>query len=62
MFAALCQMPDFYKLHMVRFIAIAPVVRCNNMGSKLIQEHKNDEKFWKTFDNAFGPEVMTEAS
>jgi hypothetical protein len=47
---------------MVRFIAIAPVVRCNNMGSKLIQEHKNDEKFWKTFDNAFGPEVMIEAS
>ena len=36
MFASISLNPDFYLKHMVRFIALAPVVRTQNMQSELI--------------------------
>jgi hypothetical protein len=36
MFASMTLYPEFYEKHMVRFVALAPVVRVLNMNSDLL--------------------------
>jgi hypothetical protein len=47
---------------MVRFIALAPVVRLSNMNSKLVLDLKDNQSFFDGMKNSLGPEVLTKSS
>ena len=47
---------------MQRFIAIAPVVKLDNMESKLIQDLKENVRVVNGVKNTLGMEVMTKSS
>ena len=61
MFAALCENGDFFRDKMKCFIAIAPVLKINNLSSPRLQKLKNDKIAYETL-KALGPEIMTMAS
>ena len=61
MFASLTLFPEFYKKHMKKFIALAPVLSCKSLGSKLLVDASKETLMYKALKKA-GPEIMTSAS
>ena len=61
MFAALCIMPDFYRERMISYIAIAPIMRLDNMISPVTQNARSSVAAWGALKMA-GPEIMTDAT
>ena len=56
MFAALCGKDgSFFRKHMMRFIAVAPVVYLENIGAAIIKEAASNETMVKGI-KAIGPE------
>jgi len=58
MFASLSLFPEFYKKHMQRFVAIAPVLSVVNCTSIFIQKHHKDEGLVKSLRVTQGCEVF----
>ena len=58
MFASLSMFPEFYRKHMQRFVAIAPVLQVLNMTSIFIQKHHKDENIVKSLRLTQGCEVF----
>ena len=61
MFAALCEMPDFFRPRMKSFIAIAPILRIKNLTSPRIIQAQTDENARKALE-LIGPELFWRAS
>ena len=61
MFAALCEMPEFFRPKMKCFIAMAPVLRISNLTSPRIIQMRTDEKARKALE-LVGPELFWRAS
>mmetsp|Transcript_9691 Transcript_9691/g.16308 ORF Transcript_9691/g.16308 Transcript_9691/m.16308 type:complete len:264 (-) Transcript_9691:32-823(-) len=61
MFAAMTLEPDFYRERMLLFLALAPVVRVSNLGSKLLQDMKQSNGARNSLKMA-GPELFTSAT
>jgi len=38
MFAQLCENPKFYKKHMMKFVALAPIVSIKNMKGEVLRD------------------------
>ena len=56
MFAALCgENAEFFKQHMMRFVAVAPVVYLDNLPSAAVREACNNETVISAV-KAIGPE------
>ena len=60
MFASLTLYPEFYKKHMKKFIAIAPVLSCKSIGSNILKNVSEEKLIYKALETA-GPELMTNA-
>lgn len=59
MFASMCEFPEFYKKHMMRYVAIAPVVFANHLTSRFINKHINDEWIITAVKKSMGIECFT---
>ncbi len=57
MFAALSDIPDFFKDRMQCFIAIAPAARCGKLTAPRINKMKHDKNAFKAFE-LMGPEMF----
>ena len=57
MFAALSENPDFFRPKMKCFIAMAPVLRIQNLTSSRINKMKSDETARKALE-MLGPELF----
>lgn len=62
MFASLSLFPEFYQKHMIRFVAVAPVIKTKNLNSKLLQSIKEKRAIMDGMKNTLGMEVLTMAS
>lgn len=47
---------------MVRYVAIAPVIKTQNLNSKLLQSLKDKKAVFDTMKNTLGMEILTMAS
>ena len=61
MFAALCEMPEFFRDRMLLYVAIAPIISVKNMNSPLIQKAKGNKAAYFGLQK-MGPEIMATAS
>lgn len=61
MFAAICEQPEFYKKHLFKFVALAPVLRVSNIRSPTMNNLINDDNAIRTI-KMMGPEIMTIAN
>ena len=61
MFAALSEMPDFFRPKMKAFIALAPALRIINFTAPRINQMKSDEKARMAFE-MMGPELFWRAA
>lgn len=58
MFVAMCEHTEFFKKHMLKFVAIAPVLRVSNLNSPAVRRLIKDEIAYKALKK-MGPLIMS---
>ena len=61
MFAQLCENKHFYKKHLQRFVALAPVVSIKNSKAQILRDYFEDNVENVDWIKSLGPEVLTKA-
>ena len=61
MFVAMCEHTEFFRRHMKQFIALAPILKINNMTSPFVNSNKENDKSVNTA-RMLGPELMASAT
>ena len=58
MFAALCEMPEFFRERLSLFIALAPVARVDHITSGIIQDASKQNEVVETMTKLQIDEIM----
>lgn len=61
LFAQLCENGGFYRKHLKRLVALAPVVSIKNSGAQVLRDLFEDNEANVEWCKGFGPEVLTKA-